>query len=261
MTNASQPRSDTTLQNDSETPLYRQLAAWMRSSIRSERFDPNAALPSERTLMSDFGVSRATVRQALGALEREGWVVRRHGLGTFVNPRKVEQPIGRLSGFSENMRRAGLAPSSRLLTARLESPEKETARLFGFAPSDAVVVERLRLADGVPLMLERSFLNARFVPGLLAHDLTGSLYSILTEHYGLELKTGEESLEVVTAGAELAQRLSIGAGDVVLYTERFVRTGEGEVLEFARRYARADKCRFRVTLAGGRADFAPKTSG
>lgn len=240
-------------------PLYLQLKEWLVERIRSHSFDPKAALPSERTLMAELNVSRATVRQAIDALEREGWVVRQHGRGTFVNSRKIEQPTGRLSGFSENIRRAGLKPSSRLVSARLEDPEAGVASVLKLLPGQVVaVVERVRLADGEPLMLERSHLNYRFVPKLLDHDLSGSLYALLTEHYRLKLSMGEESLEGVEASTSLAKQLNLKKGDAVLYTERLVMNDKGHRIEFAQRYARADKCKFRLTLAGDTADFALK---
>ena len=247
------------LQSNGDTPLYLQLKEWMLERIRNRSFDPNAALPSERLLMSELKISRATVRQAIDALEREGWVERQHGRGTFVNNQKVEQPTGRLSGFSENMRLAGLTPSSRLVSARLEDPEDKVANLLNLLPGQVVAaIERIRLADNEPLMVERSFLNYRFVPKLLEHDLSGSLYELLKVHYRLELSSGEESIEVVGADADLGEKLSINVSDAVLYTERLVTDVRGNLLEFAQRYARADKCKFRVTLTGRTADFVPK---
>ena len=109
-------------------------------------------------------------------------------------------------------------------------------------------------------MVERSFLNYRFVPKLLEHDLSGSLYELLTAHYRLTLNAGEESIEVLAADADLGRKLNINVGDAVLYTERLVTDAEGHLLEFAQRYARADKCKFRVTLTGRTADFVPKES-
>ena len=247
------------LQSGAAMPLYLQLKEWLVERIRNHSLRPEAALPSERTLMAELKVSRATVRQAIDALERDGWVVRQHGRGTFVNSRKIEQPTGRLSGFSENMRRAGLTPSSVVVSARLEDPEKNVASVLKLVPGQVVaVVKRVRSANQEPLMLERSHLNYRFVPKLLEQNLSGSLYALLTEHYRLKLSMGEESLEVLEASAALAKYLDLEKGAAVLYTERLVTDDRGNPLEFAQRYARADKCKFRVTLAGDTADFALK---
>jgi GntR family transcriptional regulator len=241
------------------TPLYLQLKLWLQEQIRDGRYATHAPLPAERQLCESLGVSRATVRQAIDALEREGWVVKRHGRGTFVAPVKVEQPSGRLSGFSENMRQAGKEPSSKVLASELAEPDDGVAQALALKPGEVVaVITRLRLADGEPLMVERSHLACALVPKLLSHDLSGSLYGILTEVYRLMLATGEESIELVAAEPWVAKALGLPKGTPVLYTERLVRDERGVPLEFAQRFARADKCRFRVTIEGDNAAFALK---
>lgn len=247
------------LHADADTPLYEQLKRWIVDRIRRQVWPAESALPSERSLSQELSVSRATVRQAIDELEREGWVVKRHGRGTFVASPKVEQPLSALSGFSDNMRRAGLTPSSRLLDAALEEPDERVAAALELLPGDVVAtVTRVRLADGEPLMVERSHLVYAATPKLLEHDLTGSLYHLLTEVYRLRLHSGEESLEVAATEPWVAQALGVPAGGPILYTERVVRNEKGAPLEFARRYARADTCRFRVRLDGSGADFALK---
>ncbi len=249
------------LDSDTDIPLYQQLKDWMLERIHADSFDPRTALPSERALGAALNVSRSTVRQAIGDLEREGWVVRQRGRGTFVNEAKVEQPAGQVSSFSENMHRAGLTPSSVVVSLCLSDPEEHLARVMQLAPGQPVaVIERIRYAGGEPLMLERSHLNYHFVPGILNRDLSKSLYVLLKEHYGLCLSEGEESLEVTEADLALSRQLGIAQGTAVLYTERLVRDDTGNPLEFAQRYARADKCRFRVALTGENADFALKAS-
>jgi GntR family transcriptional regulator len=241
------------------TPLYLQLKLWLQEQIREGAYPPRTPLPAERQLCETLGVSRATVRQALGALEQEGWVVKQHGRGTFVAPVKVEQPAGRLSGFSENMRQAGKTPSSLLLSAELAEPSDAVTQVLALAPGDVVaILTRVRLADGEPLMVERSHLNYALTPKLLAQDLTGSLYWLLTEVYRLNLAAGEESIEIVAAEPWLARALKVTRGAPLLYTERVVRDEAGQPIEFAQRFARADKCRFRVSLAGDAAHFTLK---
>jgi GntR family transcriptional regulator len=242
-------------------PLYRQLRDRLQRALRSGEWDPQRPLPSERELVERFGVSRATVRQAIGDLEREGWLVRRRGKGTFAAGAVVEQPLARLSGFSEVMREQGREPGSRLLGAVLEPPGPAVARALGLGPGGVVaVVTRLRLADAVPLMVERSHLDYALVPGLLEHApaLTGSLYALLAERYRLRLHGGEEILEAAPAPPWVAKALGLRPGAPILYTERVVTTDAGTPLEVAHRYARGDLCRFRVSLAGDNARLALK---
>ncbi len=247
------------LQAEAGLPLYRQLKLWLLERIHSGEWPQETALPSERRLSAMLHISRATVRQAVDELEREGWLAKKRGKGTFVAPVKVEQPLARLSGFTANMRQAGVEPSSKVLKAELEEPSARVARALQLPPGSVVaIITRLRLADGEPLMIERSHLNYALTPRLLEHDLSGSLYSVLTEIYRLKLATGEESLEVVGAEPWMARMLEVSGGAPLLYTERVVADEKGTPLEFAQRYARADKCRFRVALVGDNAQFALK---
>lgn len=247
------------LSSEANKPLYHQLKLWFLEQIRKGRW-ASEALPSERVLSETLNISRATVRQAIDSLERDGWVEKKHGKGTFVAPVKVEQSLGQLRGFSENMRQAGLEPSSRIMSQSLEEPSDELRRALDLDPGDVVaVITRLRLADGTPLMLERSYINYRLTPNLLEHDLTGSLYRVLTETYRLSLAKGEESVEVIRAKKKTAKALQIEKGEPLLYTQRLVKSDRGVPIEYAERYARADKCKFTVSLTGERADFAVKT--
>jgi GntR family transcriptional regulator len=244
------------LSSDSGVPLYQQLKLWLQDRIRSGDFPQDTPLPSERQLSETLAVSRATIRQAIDALERDGWVTKIHGKGTFVVPIKVEQSLSRLTGFSENMRQAGIKASSKLIKAELAEPTETVAAALGLRPGEVVaVVTRLRLAEKEPLMVERSHLNYALTPKLLEHELKDSLYQLLTETYRLKLFEGEESIEVVHADGWLAKQLKVKKKAPLFYTERLVRDDKGTPIEFVQRYARVDKCRFRVQLKGSNAEF------
>src|SRR5206468_10772878 len=113
-----------------------------------EQLGVGTAIPSERQLSVDLGISRLTVRAALDDLAREGYLVRRRGSGTYVQQPKITQQLT-MTSFSEDMRRRGMAPSSTLsLTRQLAGPR--LGRFLNVSPGDEiVVVKRLRLADGV----------------------------------------------------------------------------------------------------------------
>ena len=267
------------LSGGSGLPLYRQLKEALLTRIRGGSWPSGAALPAEREFQERLGIARATVRQAMLELEREGWLVRQRGRGTFVNTAqrpKVGQPLNRLVGFSENMRAQGLTPSSRLISARLETPAAGVAAALNLTPGSVVaVLTRLRLADGEPLMLERSHLDYALVPGLLEHDLSASLYALLVQTYRLELSGGEERLEALVPDKEVRALLGLKPSAAVLYTQRHVwsaqlgagQLGAGQLgagqerpVEYTQRYARADKCSFWVSLSGDNARLTLKES-
>lgn len=247
------------LSSSAPMPLYVQLRDRLQEALQRGRWGEDQALPSERQLSETLGISRATVRQAIHQLEIEGWLVRRQGRGTFPAPVKVEQPLVMISSFTENMRQAGIEASSRLLSARLEPATGRVAKALRLGPGGVVaVLTRLRLAGGEPLMLERSHLNYALTPGLLERDLNGSLYELLHIAYRLNFATGSESIEAMLSEPWLAKALSLRRGSPVLYTERTVLTEGGVALEFTQRYGRADRCSFRVALAGDNAQVAVK---
>ncbi|WP_158531656.1 MULTISPECIES: GntR family transcriptional regulator [unclassified Meiothermus] len=240
-------------------PLYLQLKEALLRVLQQGEWPEGRPIPSERELSQGLSISRATVRQAIQELEREGWLMRRQGRGTFPTPAKVEQPLARVTSFSENMRQAGLDPSSKVISALLEPASPAAARALRLPPKSVVVVlTRLRLANGEPLMLERAHLNYNLTPGLLEHDLSGSLYEILTRVYRLRFARGEEIIQAIKAEPWLAKLLGIPRGAAVLFTQRSVFTDAGIPIEYTERYGRADKCSFRVLLCGDNPQIAIK---
>lgn len=235
------------LDHSSPTPLYQQVRGWLLEGIGDGTWPAGTPIPPERNLSAALAVSRATLRQAVETLVQDGLLVRQHGRGTFVAEPKLEQPLDKLRGFSENMRALGVTPTSELLHAGLEPATGAVAGALGLKDGAAVaVVRRLRLADGVPLMVESCHLNYDRVVGVLAHDLTRSLYGLLEAEYGVVLTLESETLEVRTAEAWAARALSWSTLDAVLYTERVTLDATGARIEFTRRYARPDRCRFSV---------------
>lgn len=242
----------TVLDHRSPTPLFVQLKDVLLHGLRSGMWSEDQPLPSERQLTSELGVSRATVRQAIQELENEGWLIRRQGKGTFSSQPKVEQRLELLAGFSENMRAQGFEPTSRVLETGLTSASEKVARVFNQLPGWPVVtLRRVRLIDGEPLLYEISHINETLAPGLATFDLAGSLYHTLLNHYRITLAGGEETIEAVSADAELAELLDVEPGAPLVYTERTVVTDKGQPVEFTQRWGRGDKSSFRVKLSAG----------
>jgi GntR family transcriptional regulator len=204
---------------------------------------PGAMLPGERELSVRFGVSRATVRKALEELMARRIVERRHGAGTFVRRPAVAQPLMATS-FGDDMRRRGLAPSSRLLWWDTVVADTElAARLEMPGGADVLRVCRVRLADDEPMALETLHVPADRVPGLRGEDLEGtaSFYEILATRFGRRIRSGTQSVAPVVLGPEQADLLGVDPGAPAL---RFVRTSRdqrGEVVERVESVARGDR--------------------
>jgi GntR family transcriptional regulator len=190
------------------------------------------------------------VRKAIADLVHEGILFSRQGRGTFTTLRRVESTLERLSGFTESMLRLGRSPSTDVLDLHSVPASSRVAHELGIpADSDVYVVERLRRIDGEPAMLERCYLTAALVPDIDAHDLSGSLYALLAEQYGLKPVGGVETVVAVNADARVAQILDVLVAAPLLSTTRRTRTGTGLPVEYTLRHARGDMCSFRVGLS------------
>ena len=193
-------------------------------------------LPSERQLCDEFGVSRATVRQALRALEHEGLIQTVPGRGTFVatSPSVLSVKVS-LGGFTTDVRREGMSPSSRLLNAGvIQSPTLDLVKAMRLQPGDEIVkLERLRLVNGIPLALQTIYLHHRFCPQILNHNLAQeSLITLLREQYGLRLVHAEQHVFASLANQKEMELLNLSYPAAVLRAERTTFLDTGAVIEF-----------------------------
>src|SRR5947207_4147775 len=169
----------------SPAKMTKQSAARQQVLELIERLDVGKAIPSERQLSSDLGVSRLTVRAALDDLVREGFLVRRRGSGTFVSEPKIAQELT-MTSFTEDVRRRGMSPASRTLSLDVVPAGAQLGRFLHVSPSEpVVVVRRLRLADRETMAIETLHVREALVPGLSGDELEKhSFYELLRERYG-----------------------------------------------------------------------------
>jgi GntR family transcriptional regulator len=212
------------------------------------------AIPAERQLGVDLGVSRLTVRAALDELVREGYLVRRRGAGTFVAEPKVAKGID-ITSFSDDMRARGLTPGSRTLDLRLEPAGPRLGRILHVSPSEPILsVKRLRLADGDPMAIELLHARASLVPGLTAEDLEeNSYYDLLASRYGISIVGGTQTVEPTVTNEEESSVLGVPLHSPALLFERVTRSADGDVLEFTSSTYRGDRYRLVTEIGiGGR---------
>jgi GntR family transcriptional regulator, N-acetylglucosamine utilization regulator len=230
----------------SALPLYYQLKEIMREKILSGEWKPGDQVPSERELCATYKLSRMTVRQAIMELVNEGVCYREQGRGTFVSQRKIAQQLVRLTGFTEDIRSRGQVPSTQVLSAQLIPADEMTAERLRIDVGQPVFrLERLRLADGEPLAIERSHLSFEGCEALVEEDLEhSSLYRQLETKCGIPLIEADQKLEAGLAGPEDAALLRIAPGSAVLYIRRITFTDRNQPVEYARSVYRGDKYTF-----------------
>jgi GntR family transcriptional regulator len=225
-------------------PIYQQLNSQLKLLAASGELPIGSKFLTEREVCNRFGVSRATANKALSNLVSEGLLEFRKGVGTFVRGRTLDYNLRALVSFTDKAIAAGKQPTTEVLqfsSIRAEDVLDDVPEVLEAAAEDLLYyVERLRLADGLPVILEKRYIVARHCPDLTSADVRGSLYKIWTERYGLTIEGADESIRAVnTRGADARSLkvrdgaagmliLSVGylSGHQPLWSERTLYRGE-----------------------------------
>lgn len=230
----------------SSGPRYLEIADYLRELVASA--EPGERLPSDAELCERFGVSRMTARQAVMVLANEHLLERKRGSGTFVSGRRVPRALGSPLSFSESMRLRGRAPSSRVLRAGPAEITVDVAAEFGIAAgTPAILLERLRLADGIPMAIEHAVIPADN-SGLLDEDLTsGSL------HAAFERAGRVPTRALAEVGARMATKrerdlLELPSNGIILTEVRTIFDQRGAPLEHTSTFYAAERYAFSAVL-------------
>jgi GntR family transcriptional regulator len=211
-------------------PHYRQIERALRDRIATS--SPGDRLPSDAELCAEFGVSRMTARHAMQRLLEDGLITREPGRGSYVATPPSYRRANRLMTFSQEMRRRGRIPSSRVLACLIRPSTAAEAATLGRPTGEPVVeLRRLRLADGIPIALETAILIGACADAVLPADLVqGSLHEVLTEA-GFVLRRGTGTISAVAATAEDARLLGIRSGSPLLIEQRVIADRHGQRIE------------------------------
>ena len=218
------------LDNTISTPLFQQLAATLRAAIDAGEYPPGSRLPTENELCERYSVSRVTVRKALDELSQGEFLVRKPGKGTFVAEKKM-----------------GYQPGAKTIKITLEQPTEEERGQLGLKKDEqTLVVERLRLADGRPMLLETSKFPESFF-FLFNADLTNtSLYETIRKETGIVFTRSDKVLEIVFANHQEAKYLGVVKGYPLLSIKSVVHDQSGEHCYLSRQLCIADKFKLMV---------------
>lgn len=233
-------------------PLYEKIRESVRADILSGTLRHHEKIPSEKEFMSIFGVSRITVRQALGDLERDGMIFRIPGKGAYVaQPKeKPTQELARLQGFAEAMEQQGYSARNRVVGLATVAASEAVAERLGVAVGSSVTeIRRVRYLDAAPISFDITYVKPEVGKRLAREDLEGrDIFLILEQDYGIPLGHADQCIQSMVADEELAHRLKVAAGAPVLYVERLAYTRGGEPLEFDYVYYRGDQFRYRLRM-------------
>lgn len=230
-------------------PLYLRVKKLVSEAVSTGELKQGDAIPSEREAAEQLGVSRVTVRKAFTELVQEGVLVQRRGSGTFVQGQsaRLEQPLSRLTSFSEDMRLRGLHTDADWLDRSAGLPTPEEAMKLSMSPSETVCrFRRLRRADGVPLAIEHAAVPSRFLGD--PREVTTSLYEALDKR-GFKPVRALQRLHATALAAEDARLLGLPEGSPALFIERISYLPDGRTVEYTRSLYRGDTYDFVAELS------------
>ena len=210
---------------------------------------PSDRLPSERQLQVGGGVSRGTIREALFQLEAEGVIYRKDRSGWYVSPPPVVYDPTRWEGFMSYVEAQGRRPATETLGKVEIACDGMLAQIFS-RPVGAPMywIRRRRSIDGRAVLIESIVVDAALAPGLIDHDLDGSLTSVLKSVYGIDVARNKVDMRPCALTRDEAEALRVKSGLPGLNLERTCYNAQGRVVEFDREYWRHDALKVSVDI-------------
>jgi GntR family transcriptional regulator len=231
-------------------PLHYQLSKTLQEEINSGKFEQGDLFATEKSLMERFNVSSTTVRRALQDLVRKGCLFRKVGKGTFVRRPSIEEPIGFLSSFFEEMESQGIKPSSDVLALEVVVADPVLAEKMQLNPSESVYrIKKLMRADGEPIALFESYWPLSIGEVLAKYDLaTIGIFYIIEEVLGLRLGEAVGTIEAATPTAEEARLLKAPAKTPLLIKKQVIYSDDGKPINVVQLSYRGDRYKFQVRM-------------
>lgn len=235
---------------DSALPLYHQLKEIIKKQIYDNAWQRDEMIPSENELAAGFGISAGTVKKAISELVHEGLLYRRQGKGTFIARPDFKRSFIRFFRYGSGGQAEGQTPASRVLHSEIISPEARVREVLKLADDDRVIIiQRLRILEDVPFMLEYIFLPERTFRGFEQVDISRELlYPIYDQKFQTPIIWAEEYLEPEIAHEDVAAHLSITPGVPVISIERIAYTHGDRPVEYRRSIGRGDRFRYHIVL-------------
>jgi GntR family transcriptional regulator len=226
----------------SKVPLYFQLKEQIKQNILKGEYKEGDLIPSEREFSKHYELSSTTIRRALNDLVQEDFLKRKAGKGTFVRRRKVRRDLRKVLGFTKNMTEMGLTPTTKVLSKKVVAVNALARERLGLIKGDKVVrLERLRLADDVPMMLEKRYIRTDLCPDIEKEELSSSLWRTFDEKYGLKPKRHTQGMTIATVSGHAASLLTLNDNSLVFLIKGVTYVQDNEPIECEESLYRSDK--------------------
>ena len=233
-------------------PLHFQLKNLLEDAIKAGAWGMGDLFPTDKQLMEKYDLSSTTVRRAISELVHDGWLERKPGKGTFIRREAIEETLGRLTGFFEEMTRQGFRPSAELIrSAPVTIGNKEIAKypeIKTFNGQDMYFIEKVQHINGKPIVYLISFWPYHYGKKIAEHDLSlEGIYQVVNRELEIVLTKADQTICAGAADKDIAKRLGVTKGDPVLIMERITYAGEKPV-EYSYNVYRGDQYKYNVTL-------------
>lgn len=237
------------LNKNSEIPIYAQLEEFIKEKIKEKKYLPGEALPTERELTELFGVSRMTIRQAVSNLVNQGVLYRIPGKGAFVSKEVIEKKL-EIESFSEDMRKRGLVPGSKIIYFEKITPDKEMRENLKLSDNDKVYfLNRLRLANDEPMAIEYCYLPEKYFPGLIKYNFARcSLYEITKEEYSVIFSYMKQSIKAINMNKKEAEMLLGKVRGFGLASIKIVYNEDENPIEYTRTIYHPERYSYNMVL-------------
>lgn len=237
------------LDEKSHISLYYQVKQIITGNIKSGKWPVNTKIPTELQLCRIFNVSRITVRQALEEIEKEGYLYRKQGRGTFVTTPKLEQRLSKFYSFSEEIKSMGFEPGTTILDFAIIKADENISAKLNVNPGSAVfMIKRLRLADAEPYAIEVSCIPYDIASNITREDVEiNGLYKTLKEKHEIIPNEAVESFEAVLMRSEESKYLKVKTKAPALRLERYAYA-ESRLIEYCVSIIRGDKYKYKIQL-------------
>ena len=228
-------------------PHYVQIKRYLRELVAQK--EPNDSMPSEMALAAQFGVSRGTVKQALLDLVNEGIIYRRQGSGTFVSEPRITRSFDRLPSFTEDIRRMGKGPETRILSLKQVPAPPFLLALFGLRKDETVTkFKRVVSTEGTPVVVVTSYLNPHVYPDLRSDEIKESLYEALKNKYGFIPTSARDTYSIVDVAPQTAALLKCKKNSSVCFSQRIAYLSDGRTAEYVESFIRSDRFKFNIFI-------------
>lgn len=233
---------------ESQNPLYQQLMEEIKRKIDCGEFTYGQKIPSETEFMKTFSISRITVRKAIEELVTEGYLSKKQGKGTFVNKPKIKRKIeNNILSFQNACIACHMKPKHILLEQNIIMPRSDEASFLNHGGNDKIIfTQRLLTADGDPIMLENNYYPLKGFEFLLEEKLDESLYLLFKKHGINPSGSPSTTLELVRATASTAKLLHVPLGEPLFYMIAYITDSEGKPIHIGRQYIVGNRYMFNL---------------